>query len=127
MTIKGRELGAAVRELLETHPDIKVSTWGHTKHSLRFHAEKASKAIALEPDRVRFQNIWVTADAVDLSRLSDIQHEEYQKNIFNITKPNHSLFGDVYFQDKDLICFKVTDLWQAVRVIIEVAGEGSAL
>jgi len=40
--------------------------------------------------------------------------------------PNHNLFGEQAFKNADLVRFKVTDLWQAARVLLEVAGEGAA-
>lgn len=122
--VRGRKLTPAIRSLLETHPGIAKSRAGHTEHSFRYITRKGAWPIGLEPDRVRFQNLWVRADSVDLSVVDDIAHETYDHDLFDITKPNHSLFGEKRFKNADLIRFKVTELWQAVRVILDVAGEG---
>ncbi|MBZ9922567.1 hypothetical protein LB579_33460, partial [Mesorhizobium sp. BR1-1-7] len=82
--------------------------------------------LGFEPARVRHQNLWVRAYTVRVNRLSDIDSERYDHLTFAASKPNHNLFGEATFKDADLICFKVTDLWQAVRVIAEVAGGGNS-
>jgi len=43
-----------------------------------------------------------------------------------VSKPNHNLFGEAAFKDADLICFKVENVWEAVRVILAVAGEAAS-
>jgi len=57
-------------------------------------------------------------------RLGAIASRFYLQAAFAVSKPNHDLFGEPAFRDADLICFKVTDLWQAVRVLAEIAGTG---
>ena len=56
--------------------------------------------------------------------LADIDSRYYAHADFHVSKPNHDLFGEPAFKEADLVCFKVQDLWQAVRVIAEVAGSG---
>jgi len=81
----------------------------------------------LEPDRKTHQNIWVRASDVRLSRFSDVRKDTYDHRNYTASKPNHNLFHDKAFQlTDDLVCFKVTDIWQAIRVIAEVAGLGHA-
>lgn len=117
----GEDLRKAIRALLATHPSVAVSDHGHATHVERYITDDGVP-IGLEPRTVRFQNIWVRADSVRRTALNDIESRAYECADFEISKPNHNLFGEPAFKDADLICFKVTDLWQAVRVIIEVAG-----
>lgn len=110
-----------IRALLSSHPAIAVSTVGHTTHAERYVVD-GKFPIAFEPDRVRHQNIWVRADSVRIGRLSDIKNIPHDHKTFSDGKPNHHIFVEPTFKDADVICFQVTDLWQAVRVILEVAG-----
>lgn len=119
------ELREAIRSLLATHPDISISSFGHATHAERYVASNGAP-LGFEPARVRFQNFWVRADGIGASALSDISSTYYDHSTFDVSKPNHNLFGEPAFKDADLICFHVTDLWQAVRVVAEVAGLGHA-
>jgi hypothetical protein len=121
--VSGEELRIAIRELLRTHPRVAVSPAGHAAHVERYVTSDGTP-IGLEPRTVRFQNLWTRADAVRPRRMADIASRYYRRADFDISKPNHNLFGEPTFKDADLICFKVTDLWQAVRVIGEVADWG---
>jgi hypothetical protein len=121
--VKPEALREAIRTLLFTHPSISISPKGHTAHAERYVTTR-SLPIGFEPARVRHQNIWVRSDSVRLGRLSDIRHVLHDHRMFGASKPNHDLFGEPTFKDTDVTCFHVTDLWQAVRVIVEVAGEG---
>lgn len=123
--MSGLELRAAIRALLETHPDLAVSSVGHVAHVWRYMSSEGSP-IGLEPERVRFQNIWVRADTVRLHKLGGIDKRLYPLADFHKSKPKHDLYGEARFQNADLICFKVTNLWQAVRVITEVVGTGES-
>ncbi|BCG95986.1 hypothetical protein [Mesorhizobium sp. 131-2-1] len=117
----GEELREAIRALLADHPAISISSKGHATHAERYVATNGAP-LGFEPARVRHQNLWVRADSVRVNRLSDIDSEPYDHSTFAESKPNHNLFGEAAFKDADLICFKVTDLWQAVRIVAEVAG-----
>ena len=119
----GEELRAAVRALLMSHPRIGVSAAGHATHVERYITSDGAP-IGLEPRTVRFQNLWTRADAVRALRLADIESRFYPHADFDTSKPNHNLFGEPAFKDADLICFKVTELWHAVRVVAEIAGSG---
>ncbi len=119
------ELRNAIRALLTSHPNIAPSPVGHAAHAERY-LTKAGQPIGFEPERVRFQNLWVRADGVRRHVLGDIDNVLYQQSDFAVSKPNHNLFGEPAFKDCDLLCFKVTDLWQAARIVLEVAGEGGA-
>lgn len=121
--MSSEELRAGIRMLLKTHPAISVSPVDHAAHAERY-LTVLGLPIGFEPDRVRHQNIWVRADSVRLHVLGDIDHVIYEKEGFSDSKPNHNLFGEPAFKESDLIRFKVADLWQAVRVIREVAGAG---
>jgi len=116
-------LREAIRAILSAHPAISMSSRGHAAHAERYVA-RGKFPIGFEPARVRHQNIWVRADTVRLARLSDIKHVLHDHRTFNHSKPNHDLFAEPTFKDADLVCFQVTELWQAVRVVLEVAGEG---
>jgi hypothetical protein len=59
--------------------------------------------------------------------LSDIEHRLFDHSGFDVSKPNHNLFGEPAFKDCDLIRYQPRDLWQAVRVIFEVAGAGQVV
>lgn len=123
--MKGEELRQAVRALLKSHPDIAVSSAGHATHAERYET-KSGLPIGFEPERIRFQNLWVRANSVRRHMLKDIEQVYYDHGDFGHSKPNHNLFCEGAFSDSDdLIRFQVTDLWQAVRVIREVAGDGS--
>jgi len=119
--MKGAELRRAIFELIETHPDITADA--QHEHAHMFHTSNG-QVIGVEPERVRFQNIFIAAADVDLPRLVDIAHRLYSAGDYPTSRPNHNLFGEGGFDDVDLICFKVTDLWQAARVILAVAGSG---
>lgn len=121
----GEELRKATRALLESHPGIVVSQAGHVAHAERYLTQHGLP-IGFEPERVRFQNLWVRADSVRRHMLKDIDQVFYDHREFDKSKPNHDLFGENAFKECDLICFQVTDLWQAARVIREVAGEAGA-
>lgn len=122
--MSGNELRDAIRALLNSHPGISPSPVGHAAHAERYLTRKGMP-IGFEPDRIEHQNIWVRADAVRLHMISGIDHVTYQHTDFATSKPNHNLFGEPAFKDNDLIRFKIVDIWQAVRVILEVAGDSS--
>lgn len=115
------ELRPAIKALLTSHPALATSSYGHAEHAERYISQNAAP-IGFEPERVRFQNLLVREDSVTLSRLAGVKCRRYDHTAFGKSKPNHDLFGEPAFQGADLVCFKVTDLWQAVRVIAEVAG-----
>lgn len=119
------ELREAIRSLLSAHPAISISSSGHATHAERYVASNGAP-LGFETARVRFQNIWVRADSVRTGVLKDLSSTDYDHLTFDVSKPNHNLFGEAAFKDTDLVCFHVTDLWQAVRVIAEVAGLGHA-
>jgi hypothetical protein len=113
-----------VRRLIMSHPSISESTFGHAAHAERFITAKGAP-LALEPKRTRFENLWVRADSVDTTRLSDIEQTYFDCAQFSESKPNHDLYGEHAFKETDLIRYRIHSPWQAVRVIAEVAGDGS--
>jgi hypothetical protein len=122
--MSAEELRNAIRALLTSHPAISTSGAGHAAHAERY-LTSDGKPIGFEPDRVEHQNLWVTANSVRLHMLRDLDFVEYDKTKFSDSKPNHNLFGEAALKDADLVRFKVTSLWQAARVILEVAGTGA--
>lgn len=118
------QLRAAIQAAIESHPHIRVSEARHAKWALRYVADNG-KPIALEPRGVRTQTLWVRADSVDPANLGGI--ELVPKGPGSTAaggKPNHDLYGEPGFKNTELFACKVTDLWQAVRVVAEVAGAG---
>lgn len=121
----GPDLVAALDALLSDHPAVAVSARGHAAHANRYLAANGCP-IATEPKRTNTANLWVRADSVRHQRLADIEQQVFDHRDFDVSKPNHNLFGEPAFKNCDLIRFQPQDLWQAVRVISEVAGAGSA-
>ena len=117
----GEGLRGAIRALQTSHPALSVSAHGHAKHAERYVSTNGAP-IGFEPARARFQNLWVRVDSIRLTRLSGIAFHACDHASFGESKPNHDLYGEPAFKNANLICFKATDIWQAVRVIAEVAG-----
>lgn len=122
--MRGEDLRKAVFELLDKHPSIsKVASREHA----HIYRTDSGKNIGIEPERVRFQNLWVSSADVSSAGLHGITAKEYHAADYGESRPNHNLFGKGGFDDVDLTCFQVSDLWHAVRVILEVAGNGERL
>lgn len=119
----GPDVVAALDALLSDHPAISVSAKGHAAHANRYVAANGCP-IASEPKRTSTANLWVRADSVRHGHLADIAHQEFDHRSFDVIKRNHNLFSEPAFKDCDLIRYQPRDLWQAVRVIFEVAGAG---
>ena len=119
--MKGEALRTAIRALLESHPNVEPSKAGHVAHAERYRAADGAN-IGLETRGEGHQNIFVEARAVRVSRLADIRHKEYAAADFRVSKPSHDLFHAEAFSNADIVRFAVTNLWQAVRVVHEVAG-----
>lgn len=117
------ELRNAIRALMVSHPAIADSPVGHATHAERYLTTRG-QPIGFEPERKTHQNLWVRRDSVRMHVLGDLDHLVYDKAGFHESKPNHNLFGEPAFKDCDLIRFRITSLWQAARVIREVAGDG---
>ena len=122
--MKGEKLRLAIRDLIETHPNIKRSEAGHSTHAWRYMV-KAGKPIAMEPQLIEFQKIWVRADSINRTTLRDLEHSYRAYKPTNRFKPNHNLYGEASFKNCDLIAYRITNLWQAVHVIRELAGDGA--
>ena len=122
----GAELRDAIVALIDAHPGIapsKVGVRGRVAHAWIYVTEDGMP-LAIEPERTGLQNLWTRRDAVNPRRLSDILSVAYDHRTFDTSKPNHNLFGEQAFKDADLVRYRVADLWQAARVIMEVAGRG---
>jgi hypothetical protein len=122
--VKGKQLGLAIEALLDSHPWLEPSSAGHARYARRF-VTAEGVPIALQPHMTQFHNLWVRADSVRRRVLEEIPCQLYECANFHVSKPNHNLFGESAFRDTDLFCFAVSTLWQAVRVIDEVAGDGA--
>lgn len=122
MTVE--DLRAAIRALLDSHPEIEPSRAGHVAHAERYRVRNGAN-IGLETKGARHQNLFVEAGAVSLSRLKDIDHQAYAAADYAVSKPNHDLFHADAFGRVDIIRFKVSNLWEAVRILTEVAGDGA--
>ena len=122
----GVELRDAIVALIEAHPGVapsKVGVGGRVAHAWIYVTEDGLP-LAIEPERVGLQNLWTRCDAVNPRRLSDIPSVAYDHRTFGTSKPNHNLFGEPAFKDADLVRYRIADVWQAARVIMEVAGRG---
>jgi hypothetical protein len=124
--VTGEKLSEAIRALLASHPGIFPSNAGHNVHAERYRTNGGAN-IGFEPERIRHQNLYVEMAAVRLSRLFDITHQQYPVANFETTKPNHNLFHPDAFGNVDIIRFEIHELWQAVRIIAEVAGVKASL
>lgn len=120
-SISAAEFVKAVTALVEMHPRVRQSGDRHPAHC-NLYLTVDGLPIATEPERQRVANIWVRADSVRQDMLVDCKHTIFDHRTFEISKPNHNLFREPEFKDTDLIRYQPSDLWQAVRVIIEVAG-----
>lgn len=119
--MNAENLREAIRALLQSHPAISPSKAGHATHAERYRTLDGAN-IGFEPERVRHQNLFVEASAIRLARLSDIQHQQYFATEYGTSKPNHNLFHPDAFGTVDIVRFEIRSLWNAVRVIAEVAG-----
>lgn len=115
------QLREAIRALFASHPAISPSPAGHKAHA-ELYRTSIGLPIGFEPERKEHQNIWVRTDSVRPTSLGGITRSDYDHSTFHISKPNHNLFGEQGFRDTNLTCFKVTNLWDAVRVVAEVAS-----
>lgn len=120
----GPDLVATLDALLSDHPAVAVSARGHAAHANRYLAANGCP-IATEPKRTNTANLWVRADSVRRQHLADIEQQVFDYRNFDVSKPNHNLFGEPAFKDCDLVRYQPQNLWEAVRVIFEVAGAGS--
>jgi len=118
------KLRDGIRDLLTAHPDVSVFDAGHTIHLERYVCING-EAFGHEAERSTKQNLWVRRDGIRFHAVSDIAHRvntvEARKSG---SKPNHHLFAIPAFKDADLVCFFPANLWDAARIILEVAGTG---
>lgn len=109
--------------MLAQHPDISEFDGGqsaHTTHLNRFVCKNGER-IGHEADRDKQQNIWVHRDAVRFHPFIGYAFE------FKASKHNHHLYASGFFNEGDqLVCFYPRDLWEAARIIREVAGDREA-
>lgn len=119
----GTELVRALDALLTDHPAVAVSPKGLVAHA-NYYVAKNGCRMATEPERAKAANIWVHADPVRRRDLGDIDHHYFHRTGFDASKPNHNLFGESAFKDSDLIRYQPSNLWQGVKVIVEVANSG---
>ncbi len=78
--------------------------------------------MATEPQRKTVANIWVRADSVRRNLLRDCEDAYFDHSTFDQSKPNHNLFREPGFKNTDLIRYQPKNLWEAARIIAEVAG-----
>jgi hypothetical protein len=121
--VKGEAFVAAVTALVEAHPAIRQSGDRHPAHC-NLYVTSTGIPLATEPQRSRVANIWVRADSVRRARLADCEDVYFDHATFDVSKPNHNLFREPGFKGVDLIRYQPKDLWQAARIVAEVAGLG---
>jgi len=119
--VNGEAFVSAVTAMVEAHPAINQSGDRHPAHC-NLYITQCGLPVATEPQRKRIANIWVRADSVRRRRLIDCEHTFFDHTKFEDSKPNHNLFREPGFKDTDLIRYQPKDLWEAARVIAEVAG-----
>lgn len=117
----GDEFVKAVTAMVESHPAINQSGHQHPTHC-NLYVTDGGQPIATEPQRKTVANIWVRADSIRRQLLADCEDAYFDHTRFDASKPNHNLFREPGFKDVDLIRYQPKDLWQAARVIAEVAG-----
>lgn len=119
--MNGESLVAAVTAMVEAHPSITQSGDRHPAHC-HLYVTKNGIPMATEPLRKTVANIWVRADSVRRHLLRDCEDTYFDNSTFNQSKPNHNLFREPGFKNTDLIRYRPKDLWEAARIIAEVAG-----
>jgi hypothetical protein len=112
----GPDLVAALDSLLSDHPAVSVSTKGHAAHANRYVAANGCP-IATEPKRTNTANLWVRADSVRHHRLADISHQPFDHRSFDVSKPNHNLFGERAFKDCDLRACKSVGIRSKLHLV----------
>lgn len=117
------EIKAAVQQLLAHHPGLRRSDEGHTKKLVRYVAAN-DEPIAFDIQDGRGCNLWVRQDAVNLRQLQGITREPYDKSKTSKDGRHSNLDTEERFRGHDVFAFTVRDPWEAVRVIIDVAGDG---
>lgn len=119
--MRGEAFVAAVTAMIEAHPAINQSGDRHPAHC-HLYVTSSGLPVAPEPQRKTVANIWVRADSVRRHLLLDCEDAYFDHSTFEERKPNHNLFRESAFNNADLIRYQPRDLWQAARVIGEVAG-----
>lgn len=114
----------AIRALIVSHPLVRISSAGHVGYIERYRTSMDAN-LGLETRGKLHQNLFVEASAIRLLRLKDIPHERYFAVEYATNKPNSNLFHRDAFGDVDIVRFMLTDLWQAARIILEIAGTGA--
>src|SRR5689334_3003650 len=98
--MKGKQLALAIEALLESHPWLEPSSAGHARYARRYVTQEGVP-IALQPDMTHFHNLWVRADSVRRRVLVEVPSQLYECSNFQLSKPNHNLFGEPAFRDAD--------------------------
>lgn len=117
--MKGADLGDAIIALLMAHP--RFIQKNKVAYAAFFHTG-SGKIIAVSPTKSSFTNLWVESSVVPPGAISGVADRAYFAKNYATSKPNHDLFGTDGFGSVDLTNFKVEDIWQAVRVLVEVGG-----
>lgn len=119
--MNGEAFVAAVTAMVEAHPAINQSGDRHPAHC-NLYVTQRGLPVATEPQRKTVANIWVRADSVRRAHLADCEGVYFDHTTFEDGKPNHNLFREPGFKDTDLIRYQPKSLWEAARIIAEVAG-----
>lgn len=118
-----KEIKVAVQQLLAHHPTLRPSDKGHTDKLVRYVAAN-EEPIAFDKQDGRGCNLWVRQDAVNLRQLRGIAREPYDKSKTSKDGRHSNLDTEERFRGQDVFAFTVKDPWEAVRVILDVAGDG---
>lgn len=118
--MKGKELGIAITALLLAHPRFIAKN--KAAYAAFFHHTTTGKVIAVSPTKTSFTNLWVESSVVPPGTIAGVKDKAYFASNYAVSKPNHDLFGKDGFDEVDLTNFKVEDVWQAVRVLVQTGG-----
>ena len=112
-----------IRQFLRTHPGISKPAIPDTPKVERYLLPNGMP-IVLDPVGKKYNNIWVKADSLDTKALHDIECELRPNASEGASRPNQPLYTDPLLKKVDLVCFKVTSLKDAKRVVEAVINHG---
>ncbi len=110
-----------IRELLKSYPGVSNSTVRNTEYAER-HVAPKGMPIVLEPRGTKHNNVWVRADSLDATALSDLTSKYHPNASAGKHKPNHDLYSDPLLTNVDLICYKVKSVAEAKVAYPAVPG-----
>ena len=114
-----------IRDLLRSYAGISKPAVPDAQYAERYVAP-AGMPIVLEPRGKRHTNIWVRANSLSIAELTDLNSTFHPNASEGKLKPNHDLYPDPLLRKVDLICFKVTTVSDARRIVDAIVRAGVA-